>query len=143
MHDPSEDPTAARHDEARRFARYLVRAEPGAAELERYARACDRLFPPPQSPADEALVAFARRHPRALPWLDAACALRRPEALLRRRLLLLAAILETTPRFAPRFLPRHASAAGLLQRLAGHGVRAAAAAALGLLLLPLVDGARR
>ena len=51
------------------------------------------------------LVDFAVRRPWALPLLDTACALLRPKAVLREKLLRLAAILEARPENADDFLP--------------------------------------
>jgi hypothetical protein len=128
------DPLAA---EARLFARTLVGRTPSAALVERYADANRTLFPTPASDADEALVAFARRHPWSTSLLDAACGWLRPGARLREKILVMAAVLETTPEFADEFLPRTAPPAALVVRLAGLGLLAAARAAVGILLLPI------
>ena len=78
-----------------------------------------------------ALVAFARRHPWSVSLLDAASGLLRPGSLLRNKILLMAAILETSPTFADEFLPRDARPLGLLLALVAHGTVAVARAALG------------
>jgi hypothetical protein len=52
-----------------------------------------------------ALAAVSRR-PSLLPWLDAACAVSQPDDPLRRKLLLMTAVLECSPTYADRFLPR-------------------------------------
>jgi hypothetical protein len=56
--------------------------------------------------ADDALVRLVRRHPRLLRPIDTLLAVLRPDALLRKKLLLMAAILETQPQYAADFLPR-------------------------------------
>jgi len=63
--------------------------------------------------------------------LDAASGLLRPGSLLRNKILLMAAILETSPAFADEFLPRDARPLGLLLALVAHGTVAVARAALG------------
>jgi hypothetical protein len=133
--DPlAADPLEA---EALQLARYLVSRKPPAELVARYARAHRVLFPQPASEADEALVAFVRRHPWALPLLDAACAWLRPGARLRDKIVVMAALLETTPEFADEFLPRTAGPVALVARLAGLGLLAAARALAGALLLPI------
>src|SRR5436190_1407965 len=78
-----------------------------------------------------ALVAFARRHAWSVSLLDAASGLLRPGSLLRNKILLMAAILETSPAFADEFLPRDARPLRLLLALLAHGTLAVARAALG------------
>jgi len=126
-------------DEAALFSRYLLRTDPAPDVVERYADACDRLFPGPPSAADGALVAYARRHPRLLPSLDAAAAILRPGALLRRKILVMAAILEATPGGAEHFLPRANTRAGLAWLLISTGAAAVAHVALGVPLLWLAQ----
>ena len=123
--------------EARCFARYLVGCAPTGELAARYARANRALFPEPAGEADEALVAFVRRHPWAVSLLDAACGWLRPGARLRDKIVVMAAVLETTPEFADEFLPRTAGPTALVTRLAGLGLVAAARALLGALLLPI------
>jgi hypothetical protein len=128
------DPLAV---EALRFARTLVGRTPPAALVARYAEASRTLFPTPASDADEAIVAFACRHPWSTSLLDAACGWLRPGARLREKILVMAAVLETTPEFADEFLPRTAPPVALAARLAGLGILAAVRAAAGILLLPI------
>ena len=123
--------------EAVHFARYLVGRDPPAELVARYARANRLLFRRPASEADEALVAFVRRHPWSVSLLDAACGWLRPGARLREKIVVMAAVLETTPEFADEFLPHTAGPAALITRLAGLGLVAAARALLGALLLPI------
>ena len=117
--------------EARLFARYLVGRQPPAELVERYRAANAAIFTEPVAREDAALVAFARRHPWSVSLLDAASGLLRPGSLLRNKILLMAAILETSPAFADEFLPRDARPLGLLLALVAHGTVAAARAALG------------
>lgn len=127
--------------EARVFAHYLLRAAPPADTAERYARAVARLLPGPEAPRDRALLAFARRHPWSIGSLDAAAALVAPHSRLRQRLLVMAAILETTPEGAAEFLPREAGLGALVLRLPAIGITALGRVLLGLVLFPVATRA--
>lgn len=124
-------------EEAAIFARYLVRAAAPAAVAERYRDAVARLFPDPDGPRDRALLAFVRRHPWSVGCLDAAAALVARDSRLRQRLLVMAALLETTPEGAAEFLPREPGWGTLALRLPLIGLGAAGRALLGLVLLPI------
>lgn len=123
-------------DEARAFGRYLVGRVPPAEHVARYCEAMGALLAETTSPRDAALLGFVRRHPWSLPCLDAAAGLLERDGLLRSKLLVLTAVLETSPAFADEFLPRRTSLAGLLSGLAFVGVAAVARLAVGLLLWP-------
>jgi hypothetical protein len=128
--------------EARLFARYLLGRTPPQELLDRYVEASHVLFDAPPDPADAALRRFVRRHPWSTGFLDAAAALLRPAGQFRGRLLVMVAILETSPLYAEEFLPRPSSAALLPLRLAAAGTRAVARALVGLLLyIPAVRAA--
>lgn len=129
-------------DEARTFGRYLVGRIPPAELVARYCEAMSVLLAEPASPRDAALLAFARRHPWSLSCLDAAAGLLERDGLLRSKLLVLTAVLETSPTFADEFLPRGASLARLLSGLGVAGVAAVLRLALGLLLWPLAVRSR-
>jgi hypothetical protein len=123
--------------EARAFGRYLVGRLPAPEHIARYREAVGALLAEPISPRDTALLAFVRRHPWSLSFLDAAAGLLHRDAVLRSKLLVLAAILETSPAFADEFLPRSASLARLLSGLAVSGAAALGRLVVGLLLWPL------
>jgi hypothetical protein len=125
-------------DEARIFARYLIRAEPSADVIERYGDAVARLFPDPDSARDRALLAFVGRHPWSVGCLDAAAAVVARNSRLRQRLLVMAAVLETTPEGAAEFLPRDSGVGTLLLRLPVIGLAAGCRLLAGLVLFPLV-----
>jgi hypothetical protein len=118
-------------DEARVFGRYLVRGTVPAELVERYCAANAALFGGAPPAADAAIVRFARRHPWSVGFLDGACALLRPTGLLRGKLLVMSAILETSPEFADEFLPRSLNPLGLVTRLAVSGTAAVIRAAVG------------
>jgi hypothetical protein len=120
--------------EARVFGRYLVGRLPPDELIERYAEANRVLFTEPADAADVAVVRFARRHPWSVPFLDAAAGLRRPGGLLRSKVLVMAAILETSPAFADEFLPHTVPSAALVLCVGVYGLLAVMQAAVGILL---------
>jgi hypothetical protein len=128
--------------EVRLFARYLVDAAPAPDLIERYRGAIRALWPGAPAPGQAALLGFVRRHPWSVGPLDAAAALLDPAGLLRCRILVAAAILETTPAHAAAFLPRTVPIPALLWRLAASGAASALLAAAGLALWPLARRAR-
>jgi hypothetical protein len=120
--------------EAIAFSRYLVGSEPSSALIERYCQANAELFAGDVAPDDAALLDFARRHGWAIPMLDAAMAMTRPESLLRKKLLVMMAILETTPEHVARTEARSVGLPRLAWRLGTAGVTAAFNLAAGLAL---------
>ena len=90
--------------------------------IDRYVDANRTLLEEPFTERDAALLGFVRRHPRSVPYLDAASGLLRPGSPFRSKLLIMAAILETSPHFAEEFLPRHTRAAGLFLHLFALGL---------------------
>ena len=127
--------------EARLITRYLVDRDPEPPMVARYV-AANRIHFPKDAADIDRVVAYARRHPRALPFLDAASGFLRPGSLLRKKILLMAAVLETTPTFAPDFLPRTSGAVALLLRLALLGIAAGLKVVVGAALLVLAGGKR-
>lgn len=75
---------------------------------------------------------FALARPWAIGPIDAAGAISRRAGVLRAKLLLMTAILETSPELADRFLPARESPAATLIALAWDGLRVVAAALIGL-----------
>lgn len=128
--------------EAEIFARYLVGRTPPAELIDRYADANRRLFTAPVDPRDAAILRFVRRHPWSASFLDAAAGSLRPAALLRSKILVMAAILEASPTFADEFLPRVVNPVALFVRLAGLGVAAVARLAVGAVLYAHASRAR-
>lgn len=124
----------ARAAEARLFTRYLVGREAPPALVERYVAASHQVLMPTLDPADAAVLAFVHRHPWSIGCLDAASGLLRPGGALRNRILLMAAVLETTPDFADQFLPRQMGPLALVAYVAVAGVAAVAQALVGLVI---------
>jgi len=83
--------------EAMWFARYLIDAVPSEALIERYVRANAKVLHEAPTARDEAVLAFVHAHPWSLGWLDAGTAFTRGAPLLRKKLVVMMAILETTP----------------------------------------------
>jgi hypothetical protein len=134
---PGGDDEQTLREEARRFARYPLACDPGPQVIESYARAHGVLFEGPAAPREAALIRFCRRHPRSLPFLDAAAGVLAPEALLRKKLLVLSALLETTPRFVDRYLPAPRGKVALILELLGLGALAGLRFLVGAALWPL------
>ena len=121
--------------EARLFGRYLVGREPSDALVARYVAACRTHFAEPPRADDAAVLAWVRRHAWSIGMLDAASGLLRPGGPLRNRILLMAAILESTPEFADHFLPRQVGPLALALRVGVAGTIAVANAVAGAVLL--------
>lgn len=117
------------------FGRYLLGSEPDAVLVERFCAANAELF---ADVADDPLVAYARTHPWAIAMLDAASALLDPTCLLRKKLLVMTAIVETTPALVDRTAQRAVSLPQLALRVGAAGARTAVNAAAGLALLAWV-----
>lgn len=128
--------------EARIFGRYLVGRTPTPDIVARYCDASRTLWPGEPDPGDAERLAFVKRHPWSVGPLDAAAALLDPSGQLRGKVLVTAAILETTTAHADDFLPGSVSVRALLWRLAVSGTLAVALAVLGALLWPLAGRSR-
>jgi hypothetical protein len=105
--------------------------------VDRYCEANRVLIQGPVNARDAALVGFIRRHPWSAPFLDAACGLLRPNGLLRRKMLIMAAVLEASPEFAEEFLPRTAHPVRAIVIVAGQGLLGLVRALAGMLVYPL------
>jgi len=139
IQEQSPSATAAR-EEGRLLARYLLGREDVPAEaVERYEAACAALFGAPDA-AGEATSRFVARCPWSLPFVDAAAGLLDPHSLLRKKLFLMLAILETIPELAPCFTPRSSSRFLVLLKLGSWALLGGFKALLG---IPLYLIARR
>jgi hypothetical protein len=133
----------ALRSEAIAFGRYLVDATPSDELIERYRRANDVLLTEPPSPADQAVIDFACAHPRAIAMLDAGTAVSGQAPLFRKKLLVMMAIVETTPDFVDRTEPRGASLPGLAARLGISAAKTAVNIVAGLALSTAIASRRR
>jgi hypothetical protein len=120
--------------EGRIFAEYLVGRPPPLELVQRYVQAHRALGAKAAAASEGGLTDFVRRHPWSVGFLDAAAALLEPGGLLRGKILMMSAILETSPAFADEFLPRAVGAPALFLRLAGLGVTTTLRALVGLVL---------
>lgn len=136
------DEERALHEEARLFGRYLLGRTPPADLLARYAEADRTIWTTFPTPREAALVGFVRRHPWSVGILDAAAALLQPSGRLRGKILVMSAILETSPVFADDFLPRSAGTLMLVLRVSAAAACAVAQALLGALLYPFAVRSR-
>lgn len=117
------------------FGRYLVGEDPPAELVERYCRANAKLFPG----ADDTVVAYARQHPWTVPMLDAAAGITEGgTSLLRKKLLVMTAIVETTPALVERTEQRAVGLPRLALRVGAAGARTAFHVVTGLALRALV-----
>jgi hypothetical protein len=85
---------------------------------------------------------YALRHPWSIPMLDAGTALARGGSLFRKKLLVMMAILETTPEFVDRTEPRSLGLGRLAWRLGTSGLRTAFHLVAGLALSAALTGRR-
>jgi hypothetical protein len=130
----TETDTARLQHEARVACRYLVGDDCPPDLIERYVRA-NRDAPDTVDP----VARFAFDRPWSIPFLDAASALSSGGEELRRKLYVMAAVLEASPPFASHFLPRTDSPTATVAALVLQGSVAAFKVILG---TPLLRGLR-
>jgi hypothetical protein len=136
-HSPRSHPTPSPPvHEAERFAWYLIGRSADRQTRELYDKAT-KTRARSTNPRDTRILAFAEANPWSLASLDGALALTNPQAPLRQRLLLTAAILEARPTYCDAFFTKDRSPFYLLF-IAFVLARAAARAAFGLLLLRFI-----
>jgi hypothetical protein len=122
--------------EALLFGRYLIGRDPSEALVDRYVRANETLF---AGAGDDAVLSYARRHPWSIAMLDAAEGLRNGrESLLRKKLLVMTAIVETTPELVDKTEQRGAGLPAIAWRVGVAGARTAVNAAAGLALRAVI-----
>jgi hypothetical protein len=128
--------------EAAVFARYLLDRDPPAELISRYVTASGRLFPDAIGAKDHAVLGFIQRYPSALPYLDAAAGLLDNESLVRKKLLLMAAILEASTYYSREFLAGPPGRFQTVFLLGWYVISAGAKAAIGAVLLLLISHGR-
>jgi len=122
--------------EAQRFGQYIVGAIPSDDVLRRY-EAIVRAPHIRPSKNDQATLAFVAKYPRMLGAIDAYSALFRPHSELRRRLYVMFAILEATPEYAEKFLPKN-EGFWYFFVIAGVSLRAAWRVCIGAVVMPFI-----
>jgi hypothetical protein len=115
-----------------RLTRYLIGQNPPQELVDRYVAANRMLFPGETGSGE---LQFIRRHPSTLPLIDAAAGLLKPESIVRKKALLMTAILEATPAYADYFLDTRMPPYRLGGVLVWNGFRAAVRIALGIPVL--------
>ena len=122
--------------EAIEFGRYLIGRDPSPELIERYVDANETLFP---GVPEDAVLVYARRHPWSIAMLDAAEGLQNGRAsILRKKLLVMTAILETTPELVDRTEPSAVGLPAIAVRVGIAGARAVLDAAAGLALRAVI-----
>src|SRR5262245_16740274 len=122
--------------EAHILAEYLIPGSPCPEAIARYHLACEAQGLLPEN-ADDAVLRLVREHPWMVGPLEAACAWRAPGHPLRKKILLMMAVLETIPALSGHFLPLgppDRSAAIVQLRLLALGGRSIAKTSVGLVL---------
>jgi NADH dehydrogenase len=104
--------------EGRLFGCYMLGSVPPPELIDRYAAASLAILGEGSDPE----IRFVLRHPGALPFVDAASGILRPRSRLRQKLLIMAAVLEATPRYADFFLRDPEPPPRLLAALAWHAL---------------------
>ena len=91
--------------EAEVFGKYLLGAKPGEGSVSLYDDAIAKLKVDPSSTKDTRAINFVLKNPSCIGFVDASHALFNSRSLLRKKLHIMFAILETQPEYAHLFLP--------------------------------------
>jgi hypothetical protein len=126
---------AAREREARTFTAALVGQVPSTYVIAQYAKAHDHLPLAPGGAFDRRMMAFAALGPWAARAADAYARTFAKSAVLRRKLVVLTAILESSAPHDAAYAPVEASPAGIVARLALVGIAFLLALLAGILVL--------
>jgi len=97
-------------NEATLISKYLICKKPTNDLVNRYVEANFMLFGTEKLKYKNSELSFIYRHPMSLPYIDAAICLFAPKSILRKKIIVMAAILETTPSFANFFIKTPKSA---------------------------------
>lgn len=127
-------PKAPLRHECLLFSNYLVGGAPSPLHASLYSHALAA-----HSVGESAPLRLARRRPLLLGLLDAGCGLIRRDDPLRRRLLILSAILEASPDHAEKFLPAPSRPLPLLMLVGWNGAAGLAKALAGVPLVLLAE----
>jgi hypothetical protein len=92
--------------EAEIFSKYLVKSSVSGELKKRYVLACQKLKPSGNL-RDEKILSFAVRNPFFLPLLDAGLTFSKHKSLLRKKIMIMLAILETTPEYYEAFTTKN------------------------------------
>ena len=118
------------------FTRYLLGRPATRRLIARYEHALETLeLALPATRFEGRLLHVGALHPLTTEILDTACAFLAKDSLLRRRLFVLAGLLETEPSYAERFIGQPPGRLGIAVGLAAAGLRTALSLVLGVPLL--------
>ena len=95
--------------EAVLIATYLLKHSPSESIIHRYMRGVQTRLPLTPEGIDKSIQSFILQHPWSLLYLDAVSAFLAPKNLLRSKILLMIAILETTTEYYDHFSPSPSS----------------------------------
>ena len=129
-------------EEALLFARYLLDCDPPREMVVRYIDANRRLGVNAVTASDEHILNFSVSHPWSIPFLDAAAGIFRPEAVLRKKIYAMAAVMEASPRYSECFLPVSLSPLALFPRLIANGLTACIKIMIGIPMLMLIGNGK-
>lgn len=91
--------------EAEIFGKYLLGKVPNEKSIALYEKAMEELRISPVR-NEERLLRFMLKNPGSVKWIDSALAMFRKESQIRKRMLVMCAILETQPEYVELFLPK-------------------------------------
>lgn len=128
--------TAIQRREAEIFGAYLLGEQPSEQVITLYEQAMDKLKISVNG-KDERLLKWMLDNPDAIGMIDSGLALVKPQSVIRRKLLVYLAILESVPQYAHLFLPSSSPAAYSLY-IFWVGARAAFKAVAGVIIVKLV-----
>lgn len=118
------------------LSRYLVDESVSQNFLERYIRANGILFPDVPGQREDPVVFFVCRYPWSLPFLDAVLGILHPQAVLRKKLLLMVALLEAAPDYTNYFIPERVPVFQFWLKVARFGMTSLLKIVIGLCLYP-------
>jgi len=121
---------------------YLVDEAPSQEIISRYIMGNSSLLSDPQLEEDLSILNFIRQFEWVLPFMDAACGILRPRSLLRKKILLMVAILEASPYYTNHFLPEVVSLSHFFFSMMRYGVQTGVKVVLGLCIYPIAKRAR-
>jgi len=104
------------------FSHYLLDSTPPKEFVERYINANHALkVMNVVNKSDVKILEYARNHPWSIPFLDAASGILQPNTSLRKKIYIMAAVIEASPKYAEDFLPQNLSPLRLFTQLVING----------------------
>jgi len=134
---PSVEEVKILEKECRLITRYLIEEEPSQEFISTYIMGNSSLLSDPQLEEDLSIMSFIRQYAWVLPFMDAACGILRPRSLLRKKILLMVAILEASPHYINHFLPEAVSGPRFFFSMLRYGVQAGVKVILGFCIYPM------